>query len=308
MSYVIVAIISVAMCLVVLFGLGGPLVDIDKRVRLQREAAVRRQQQQQQRGEDDEEEQEANRTTQPSAPQSNHDDDEHLKPRKSIFTLIKEGILAAKDPMILLSYISGFVARGDSVLITTFITLWVSQEMQSMHGATPAEGLARGGLVSGIAQTCALVAAPFVGFFCDKVNRVGTLVVVSIVSGVGYTMTHFLTDVTRGLVYLPICLIGIGEIGVIICSQILVTQSAPKDVRGSVSGVFTLFGAAGILLTTKVGGILYDRWRPSGPFVMIGALNFLVAILAAIVLVIDIVKKRRGGSKVDVPQDDELTA
>jgi len=300
MTYVIVAISSIVMCFVVLFGLGGPLIDLDKRWKLQQEQLEKKKQQQR-----EQEEESNNGVSDREQLMPQHSESEERK--KSIFTLIKEGILAAKDPMILLSYVTGFVARGDSVLITTFITLWVSQQMQSLHGATPAQGVARGGLVSGIAQTCALVAAPFVGFFCDKVNRVGTLVVVSLISGVGYTMTHFLKDVTQGFVYLPICLIGVGEIGVIICSQILVTQSAPKDVRGSVSGVFTLFGAAGVLLTTKVGGILYDKWRPSGPFVLIGVLNFMVAALALVVFIVDVVKRKKNNTKQQISEEYEET-
>ena len=44
-----------------------------------------------------------------------------------LFVIIKEGVAAGKNPRLLLSYIASFAARGDSILITTFITLWVLQ-------------------------------------------------------------------------------------------------------------------------------------------------------------------------------------
>jgi MFS family permease len=231
--------------------------------------------------------------------------------KKSVFTILKEGIIAAKDPMILLSYAAGFVARGDSVLITTFITLWVGQVMKE-HGASDPDAIARAGLVSGIAQTFALVAAPFVGFLADKVNRVGTLIVVSLISGIGYTSIYFVPDVTTGIVYLPIALIGIGEIGVIISSQILVTTSAPKSALGGVSGIFSICGGVGILIATKIGGIIYDHWTPGGVFVLMGAFNFVLCILAIVVLLVKAIMDRKAKKSelrqlVDESYDDEAT-
>ncbi|KAG2381904.1 hypothetical protein C9374_005696 [Naegleria lovaniensis] len=220
---------------------------------------------------------------------------------KRIRDVLIQGLFKApaKRPSLILAYASSFVARGDATLITTFITLWVSQQMINDHDSSKADAIARGGTISGICQTFALVAAPFVGVFADlrfrrkkqdtteqttdtfirKMSRLITMAVVSIISGVGYTMLSLLSDVTGGFVYLPIALIGIGEIGVIVCSQVLVTAESPNKVRGSVSGIFTLFGAAGILLATKVGGVLYDDWKPSGPFLFYGVVNFALFLL-----------------------------
>ncbi|KAF0975533.1 hypothetical protein FDP41_005527 [Naegleria fowleri] len=220
---------------------------------------------------------------------------------KRIRDVMVQGLFQApaKRPSLILAYASSFVARGDATLITTFITLWVSQQMINLHDSSKADAVARGGTISGVCQTFALVAAPFIGVFADlrfrrkkqdpsqqdpdtfirKMARLITMAVVSIISGVGYTMLSFLSDVTGGFVYLPIALIGIGEIGVIVCSQVLVTAESPNRVRGSVSGIFTLFGAAGILLATKVGGVLYDDWKPSGPFLFYGMINFALCLL-----------------------------
>lgn len=34
--------------------------------------------------------------------------------------------------------------------------------------------------------------------------------------------------------------------------------------RGTVSGFFSLCGSLGILVTSKISGVLYQSWRPTG--------------------------------------------
>jgi hypothetical protein len=40
--------------------------------------------------------------------------------------IIKEGFLAARDPRICLSYFASFAARGDAIIITSILSLWIS--------------------------------------------------------------------------------------------------------------------------------------------------------------------------------------
>lgn len=46
-----------------------------------------------------------------------------------------------------------------------------------------------------------------------------------------------------------------------------------QHLKGSIAGVYSLAGGAGILLLTKVGGYLFDSVSPSAPFVMLSAFN-----------------------------------
>lgn len=46
--------------------------------------------------------------------------------------------------------------------------------------------------------------------------------------------------------------------------------------KGSIAGVYSLAGGVGILLLTKVGGLLFDKVSPVAPFVMTSAFNFLL--------------------------------
>jgi predicted MFS family arabinose efflux permease len=64
----------------------------------------------------------------------------------------------------------------------------------------------------------------------------------------------------------------------------LVGQEVTETNTGAVSGLFTLFGAVGILLATKIGGVLYDVWMPGAPFVITGLANGAI-LLAALVII-----------------------
>lgn len=52
-----------------------------------------------------------------------------------------------------------------------------------------------------------------------------------------------------------------------------------QHLQGSIAGVYSFAGGAGILLLTKLGGYLFDMWSPSAPFVMLSAFNGLLLLV-----------------------------
>jgi hypothetical protein len=66
-------------------------------------------------------------------------------------------------------------------------------------------------------------------------------------------------------------------------SQTLIGQEAPAEHRGSIIGMFSFFGAAGVMFVTSVGGRLFDAIDPSAPFVMVGSINTLLFVAAIFV-------------------------
>ena len=65
---------------------------------------------------------------------------------------------------------------------------------------------------------------------------------------------------------------GAGE-----CAPLIRGRVHPrKHLKGSIAGIYSLAGGLGILLFTKVGGLLFDKVSPVAPFVMISAFNFLL--------------------------------
>jgi MFS family permease len=115
---------------------------------------------------------------------------------KNPISIIKEGIYHSRNPNILFAYLSSFLARGDSVLITTFVGLWVNQYMESM-GYSKEESISKSGMVSGIAQTMALVAAPFVGIIMDYLDHILGLLFATIISFLGYFYMYKVNNPTK---------------------------------------------------------------------------------------------------------------
>lgn len=187
----------------------------------------------------------------------------------------REGFGAARDPGVALAYAAAFVSRGDLAVVGTFFTLWATTYGTAEAGLTAAEALATAGAVIGISQTAALFAAPLFGVMADRMNRVTAVLIALAISAVGYGSTIFVDTPLSGTIFLSAVLIGLGEISGVIASGVLIAQQAPRDIRGSVIGVFSFCGAIGILAATGIGGQLFDHWRPQGPFLLFSVFSFI---------------------------------
>ncbi len=195
--------------------------------------------------------------------------------RRALVPLLREGLAAGRDPGVALAYGAAFVSRGDLVVVGTFLTLWV-QRHGAAEGLSTTKTLALGGMIAGISQTAAFLWAPVIGHLADRMNRVSALALALALATVGYSSLGLVDDPTGAAMIIGVCVVGVGEISALIASQVLIAQQAPSGTRGSVMGIFGLFGALGILLATKLGGHLFDQVHPSAPFVLMGGLNFVL--------------------------------
>lgn len=198
-----------------------------------------------------------------------HEDTLHLR------QLLREGLAAAKDPGVALSYGAAFVSRGHLLVIGSFLAVWINKA-GTLAGMEPGEVTARVGTIVGISQGVALLAAPLIGWMADRLNRVQAVIIIQVVAALGYGSLWLVSDPFSGLMIGLTCLAAAGQIGSIITAQVLVQQQAPAAIRGSVIGFWGLCGSAGILFCTSLGGLLFDQWTEAGPFVMMGALSLIL--------------------------------
>ncbi len=206
-----------------------------------------------------------------------------VESRQSFAELARAGYGAARDPRIALAYGASFVARGNLAIVGTFLALWGANYGTSVLGLPRAEALAKAGMLVGMAQGMALLGAPVFGILADRMDRVRALAVALAVSGIGYGTTFFVHDPFGGLMIFCAIFIGLGEVGCIITSGVLIAQQSPEHNRGAIIGTFNLSGAIGILVASVAGGWLFDQWREPGPFVAYGLLAFGVMIAALLV-------------------------
>jgi MFS family permease len=252
--------------------------------------------------------------------------------------------LGVTDSTISLAYMGGFVARASSVAISLFIPLFVNAYFvrtglctSNPHNLPDIKkecerAYKLAAALSGIAETAALICAPIFGWLGGKVGNGKAewpLLGASAVGIVGYVLFGFLKspDAFHGQddggqwAMLAVVLIGVSQIGSIVCSLSLLgrgvnqgsittptrpgttdtdgSESAPllsntglasqgamedrSQLKGSIAGIYSLAGGAGILLLTKLGGALFDSWTPGAPFFIMAIFNAML--LMAVLLV-----------------------
>jgi len=196
--------------------------------------------------------------------------------------LVRRGLVAARQPRIALAYAAAFVSRSDMAVLGTFMVLWGTLAGRD-HGLETAGAVALGVKLFAITQTAGLVSAPLMGLLTDRVDRVTGMSVGALLAAAGYMSMYFVTDPGATASLPLLVLLGIGQTACNISAQALVGQEATDQIRGVVVGGFGLCGTVGIIASTWLGGILFDAWAPSAPFVLVGVLTGAVCVLGLLV-------------------------
>jgi MFS family permease len=199
--------------------------------------------------------------------------------REPLLATLRVGIAAARDPKVRLAYLSAAVSRASLSIISAFFFLWMVQAGKD-QGMTPAEAYARSGGIFVAIQLTATLWAIVVISFIDRINRVLTMAIGSALACASYTTFGLVDDPFRPVMYGAAVFLGIGEMSGILASQALIGQVAPLKARGAVIGVFTLCGSLGIFFAAIVGGYLFDVWRPSAPYVVMGGVSGILCLVA----------------------------
>lgn len=262
---------------------------------------------------------------------------------KEMYSNFQTAILIGfRHSEIAIGYIGGFVARASSVGISLFIPLLVNAMFMSsdlcqiagdLDDPTGLPDLKRrcprayvvAAELTGAAETVALIFAPIFGYWSAKSSKKEfPLIFASITGIIGYPLfaTQFDPDDKdtgkRLLAFFAVCLIGISQIGAIVCSlgtlskgilegtiktakgnpdesateesQPLLNGQGPQStdtrlsaLKGSFAGVYSLYGGAAILILTKLGGLLFDKVSLSAPFYIMAAFNAML-LLACVIL------------------------
>lgn len=213
-------------------------------------------------------------------------------PKLPLTQLIRDGLIAGRQPKIALCYASAFAARADMVVITLFITLWAAQS-GTMTGMSAPEAAAKGGMVVGVAMAAALVWSPIFGFIGDRFDRVTLLIGAFVLAVLGYGWVGSIDDPTALSAIPALVLLGVGQSSTVLASTLLLGQEAPQEIRGSVFGLQAFFGAVGILAISAGGGQLFDRVGPQSPFAAMAIANGVVLMWAIAVRGLDKRQQKR---------------
>ncbi|KAF2837989.1 hypothetical protein M501DRAFT_936761 [Patellaria atrata CBS 101060] len=282
------------------------------------------------------------------------------QPSLSYGRLILEAVsLGFQDIRIGLGYLAGFVARASSVAISLFIPLFVNSYFfssgicrQDPEDDASFKGSCRRAYIlaatlTGTSQLLALICAPLFGWLSARYERFNIPLLVAAAAGMaGYASFGLLqspdpqSDDGSGGVFLIVALLGISQIGAIVCSlgllshgiqnasypplsyhangidrangdfnhtssstplhfvsQALLNETSPlmpshirsiempvgassrAHLKGSIAGCYSLYGGAGILLLTKLGGWMFDNLDRGAPFFLMAAFNAVLFVV-----------------------------
>lgn len=226
--------------------------------------------------------------------------------RVPFFLMMKQGFQASlKNQKIQIAYCGALVSRASSVAISVFIPLLVFKfysatgKCGSSAGESTNESCREGfvflAILTGVAQTAALLLTPLWGVLVDskRFGNVFTLMIASItglVGSMGLCLLGYngsIYDPRNVSCFLVTSCIACSQIGVIISSMSLLSTFGIEDSKedhsliGSVTGLYHLCGGVGILLLSKTGGSWSDQWT-LGPFFILGLLNVVLTLLCFI--------------------------
>ena len=204
----------------------------------------------------------------------------HVRPvARQELTLVQRmriGATAAREnPRIGLAYLLAFASRGDLLIITTFISLWVIQAGIDT-GLTPGAATAKAGMIFGISQGIALLWSIVMGIILDRLPRLTGVCLAFALAGLGYTVLGQVDDPFGPWMLPAAILAGIGEGSAVVAAGVLIGQEAPAATRGTLIGVYGLCGSIGIVCLTYAGGQVFDSIGRQAPFTMMGLVNFMV--------------------------------
>ena len=205
-----------------------------------------------------------------------------VEDRVPVSKLMFDGLTAARNPRIAISYLSSIAARADMAVVTIFLILWVTQAAMAA-GMSAAEAAAKAGMLMGFSQIAAVFWAPLFGFIADKIDRLTLVIIAFIIAMLGYGGVAMQEDILATAAIPYIVLMGVGMSSTILAVTVLLGQEAPPQLRGSAFGMQSFFGACGILALSAIGGRLSDSISPNAVFYMICIANAVVFIAAALV-------------------------
>ncbi|KAI8971510.1 major facilitator superfamily domain-containing protein [Mycotypha africana] len=208
------------------------------------------------------------------------------------------GLKVAKDPRIALGYASSFFARADEIIITNFLSLWINQYYiergQCVVGKPCYLGLASSSTLSGYAQLVALGTTAFFSLASEYLPKEIALFIAGAVGACGNIPFSFSIDPTSKLSLGFVILIATGQYGMIISGMAMVAGNhVDRNDNAAVSATYSFIGAIGIIVLSKLGGVLFDKWMKGAPFLLLGIGHCLVCVGSVLCYVVQLSQKYR---------------
>ncbi|MGN7612220.1 magnetosome biogenesis transporter MamH [Magnetococcales bacterium HHB-1] len=202
----------------------------------------------------------------------------HTFPAREVWELVK------REPGLRLSFLSAFTSRNDMVIVGLFLMTWFIYFSDLIEEITHAQAASQAGMMIGFIGLVILMSITAWGRSVSRIGRVPAVAMGLFLSGIGFVAFGLNVNPFGWWMLIPAFFVGLGQAGCLLAPQTLALDLAPKEIRGSVLGVFNTVGCIGIIFFLLVGGILFDYVGPTAPFIFTGIANFLIVGYALIVM------------------------
>jgi MFS family permease len=119
------------------------------------------------------------------------------------------------------------------------------------------------------------ISFPVIGVLLDRVGRIPVLITTLLIGGTGYCIMAITDSPFSPVMYLLAAMIGIGFAGGVTGANTLASDASPRPILGSIMGGLNTMQPIGVLLFLQVGGFLYDKVGPWGPFALKGIADII---------------------------------
>lgn len=227
---------------------------------------------------------------------------------KGYFKKLYTGVKAGKDLRIALGYASSFFARADEIIITNFISLWVAQyyidEGKCKAGTLCLYASASSSTLSGYSQLVALGTTPFFALASEYIPKEWAVFIAGVVGACGCIPFAFSIDPTSKLSLGFVILIATGQYGMIISGMAMVAGNfIDRKDHAAISATYSFIGAVGIIIISKLGGVLFDKWMKGAPFLLLGIGHCLICLMSLITYTYRFIAERKAKRQILANQD-----
>jgi MFS family permease len=179
------------------------------------------------------------------------------------------------NPNFGLLIVTALVIRTDVAVLQSFLSLWVVTSARG-EGIGTLAALKIVGTLTAIQSACSIVIPLVLGPILDRANRAPIYAGSVGFVGIALLSTMLVDNVTSWPIYAVVVFIGIGEAAQTISQQAFFGQEAPPHLRGTAYGMLAVMGTVSVVLVSLIGGQLFDKLGPTGPFMLSGWLHVIV--------------------------------
>ena len=185
--------------------------------------------------------------------------------------------VVSKSFTLKVSYVAAFVSRADLVIPSTLLIVWMVS-VAGKFGYTPIEATVRGGMFLMVGRLFSIISFSVLGVMLDRIGRIPVLIITLLFAGIGYFLMATTENPFSNMMFIYVCLMGLGKNGAIVATNTLASDAAPESMRGSVLGGLNTMGTLGIILFLQLCGYLFDNISCQSPFLLKGTFDILLGI------------------------------